>query len=75
MNCQNNNKKISKIAHSCNLLRISLFKCCLKEAVVVAVFMFELNLFHIFGPRNDILFCPLIIPQSGISSAICDLVL
>ena len=45
-----------------------------KEAVLAAVFMFELNLFHIFGPRNDILFCPLIVLQSGIFNAICDLV-
>ena len=40
----------------------------MKEAVVAAVFMFELNLFGIFGPRNDILFCHLIFLQSGISN-------
>ena len=66
-------KKNKKIAHSCNLLRISFFKRCVKEAVVVAVFMFELNLFQIFGPRNEILFCPLIVLQGAISNAICDL--
>ena len=38
----------------------------MKEDVVAAV---------IFGPRNDILFCPLIVLQSGISNAICNLVL
>ena len=68
-------KKINKIAHSCNLLRISIFKRCVKEAVVAAVFMFELALFQIFGSRNDILFCPLFVLQKGVSSAICDLVL
>ena len=52
-------KKINKIVHSCNLLRISFFKRCVKEDVVAAVFMFELTLFQIFGLRNDILFCPL----------------
>ena len=36
--------KINKIAHSCNLLRISFFKRCVKEGVVAAVFMFELCL-------------------------------
>ena len=35
-------KKI-KITHSCNLPRISFFKRCMKEAVVVVVFKFELN--------------------------------
>ena len=47
----------------------------MKEAVVAAVFMFERNLFQIFGPTNDILFCPLIFPQSDISYDMCDLVL
>ena len=28
----------------------------MNEAVLVAAFMFELNIFQIFGPRNDILF-------------------
>ena len=68
-------KKINEIDHSCNLLRISFFKWCVKEDVVAAVFMFELTLFQIFGPRNDILFCPLFVLQRGISNAICDLVL
>ena len=49
--------KINKIAHSCNLLRSSFFKWCVKEYVVAAVFIFELTLFQIFGPRNDIHFC------------------
>ena len=48
-------KKI-KIALSCNLLRIAFFKTFVKETVVAVVFLFELNLFQIFGPRNDILF-------------------
>ena len=52
----NNNKTINKIAHFCNLLRISFLKRRVKETVVVAVFVFDLNLFQIFGPRNDILF-------------------
>ena len=56
-------KTINKIAHSCNLLRFSFFKWCVKENVVPAVFMFELTLFQIFGPRNDTLFCPLIVLQ------------
>ena len=68
-------KKINKIVHSCNLLRISFFKQCVKEDVVAAVFMFEFTLFQIFGPRNDILFSPLFVLQRGISNAICDLVL
>ena len=38
-------------------------------------FMFELNIFQIFAPRNDILFSPLFVLQRGISNAICDLVL
>ena len=68
-------KKINKIGHSCNLLRISFFKGCVKEDVVAAVFMLELTLFQIFGPRNEIFFCPLFVLQRGISNAICDLVL
>ena len=56
-------KTINKIAHSCNLLRFSFFKWCVKENVVPAVFMFELTLFQVFGPRNDTLFCPLIVLQ------------
>ena len=51
------------------------FKRCMKETVVAAVFMFELILFQIFGPKNDMPFCPLIFLQSGIFYAICDLVL
>ena len=51
------------------------FKRCVKEAVVAAAFMLELNLFQIFDPRNDILFCSLIVLQSGVSNAIYDLVL
>ena len=47
----------------------------MKEAVVAAAFMSELNIFQIFIPRNDILFCLLFVLQSGISNAICDLVL
>ena len=69
-NNRHNNKKTGKIALSCNLRRISFFKRCVKA--VAAVFMF---LFQIFGPRNGIFFCPLIVLQSGISNVICDLVL
>ena len=65
--------KINKIAHSCNSLRISFSKRCVKD-VVAAVFMFKLTLFQIFGSRNDILSYPLIVLQRGISNAICDLV-
>ena len=65
----------NKIAHYCNFSRISFFRLCVKEIVVAATFMFELNIFQIFGPRNDILFCPLFVLQSGISNVICDLVL
>ena len=66
---------MNKIVYTCKLLRISLFKRCVKEHGVAAVFMFELTLFQIFGPRNDILFCLLVVLQRGISNAICDLVL
>ena len=45
----------------------------MKEAVVAAAFMFEFNIIKILGPRNDILFCPLFVLQSGISDVICDL--
>ena len=48
-------KKINKIAHSCNLVRISFFKWYVKEGIVAAVFMFELNLFQTSCPRNGIL--------------------
>ena len=47
----------------------------MKEAVVAAAFMSELNIFQIFAPRNDIPFFPLFVLQSGISNAVCDLVL
>ena len=47
----------------------------MKEAVVAAAFMFELNIFQIFSPRNDMLFYLIFVLQSGISNAICDLVL
>ena len=73
-NNNNNNNKISKTTHSCNILRISFFKRCVREYVVAAVFILQLTLFQIFGPRNDILFCPLIVLQRGISNAIFDLV-
>ena len=68
-------KKINKIGHSYNLLRISFFKQCMKEDVVATVFMFELILFQIFGPKNAKLFCPLIFLQRAISNAIFDLML
>ena len=79
-NNNNNNdtttkKKVNKIVHSCNFLRIFFFKRCVNEDVVAAVFMFELTLFQIFGSRNDILFCPLLVLQRSISNAIFDLVL
>ena len=45
------------------------------EDVVEAAFMFDLTILQIFGPKNNIVFCPLIILQRGISSAIYDLVL
>ena len=38
-----------------------------KEAVVAAAFIFELNIFLNFEPRNDILFCPLFVLQSSMS--------
>ena len=53
---------------------MSFFKRCVKEDGVAAVFMFELTLFQIFGPSNDILFCPLFILQRVIFNAICNLV-
>ena len=57
-------------------IKVSFFKWHVKEQnLVVAVFMFKLNLFRIFCPRNCIPFCPLIVLQSGICNAICDLVL
>ena len=56
--------KINKVAHCCNFSRISVSRLCVKEAVVAAAFMFELNIFQIFAQRNDILFC-------RISNAIC----
>ena len=40
-----------------------------KEAVVAAAFIFELNMFQNFGPRNDILFCLLFVLQSSISQS------
>ena len=68
--------KTNKNPHYCNFLRISFFGVCVKEAVVGAfTFMFELNTFQIFAPRNDIRFCPLIVLQSDIFNAICDLAL
>ena len=51
--------KINNFSHYCNFSLISFFKPCVKEAVVAAVFMFELNLFQTLGPRNGILFYPL----------------
>ena len=54
-------------------INISFFKWCVKEAVVAAIFMLELNIFQIFGPRNDIPFCALIVLKSGISNVICNL--
>ena len=50
-----NDKIINKIAHCCNLPRISFFKRCVKEDAVAAVFMFELNLFQILRPSNNML--------------------
>ena len=70
----NNNNSNNKKKQNC-LLRISFFKRCVKEDVVAAVLMFELTLFQIFGPRNDLLFCPLFVLRRVISNAICDLVL
>ena len=47
--------KINKIAHYCNFSIISFFKSCMEEAAVATV-IFELNLFQIFGPKDDIIF-------------------
>ena len=47
--------KINKIAHYCNFSIISFFKSSMEEAAV-ATGIFELNLFQIFGPRDDIIF-------------------
>ena len=44
--------KINKIPHYCNFPRI-FFRLCVKEAVVAATFMFELNIFRIFATGND----------------------
>ena len=52
-----------------------LFFQTVKEVVFKAAFMFELNLFEIFGSSYNILFYPLLVLQSGISNEICDLVL
>lgn len=45
------NKRINKDAHSCNIPRIPVFKWCVKEAVVAAAFMFELNLLHLWAKK------------------------
>ena len=47
----------------------------MKEDVVTPVFMFELTLFQISGPRNDILFGAIFVLQRGINNVIYDLVL
>ena len=65
-----NRQNLSLFQHSAHF-----FKRWVWEAVVAAVSIVELNLFQILGPRNDILFCPLIVPKSGIFDAICNLVL
>ena len=49
--------KINEILHSFKLSSVSFLQWCVKEAAVAAVFMFELNLFQVFGPRNSIPFC------------------
>ena len=45
------NKRINKDAHSCNIPRIPVFKWFVKEAVVAAAFMFELNLLHFWTQK------------------------
>ena len=67
--------KINKLTHYCNFPRVSFFKTCVKEAVVVAILMFEVNLLRIFEPKNDIHFCPLLALQNDIFNVICNLVL
>ena len=58
--------KIDEIAHYYNFSSIYTFRMCVKKAVVAADFMFELNIFQIFGPRNDILFCPSFVLQGSL---------
>ena len=47
----------------------------MEKAVVATVFKFEFNILQIFGLRNYILFCLLLVLQIGISNVICNLVL
>ena len=72
INCQ---KKSVKLLTPVIYQEFIFFKPYMKEAVVANVFMFELNLLQIFGPRNAMLFCPSFVLQSGIFNAIFDLVL
>ena len=70
---QNNqlSTKINKIDCYCKFSKIYFFKLCMKETVVAAAFMFELNILQIFEPRNDILFalflfCNVVYPMSSV---------
>ena len=51
------------------------FKAWVKVAVVLNAFKLLFVLDHTLGPRNEILFCPILVFRRGISNAICDLVL
>ena len=76
MNAKNMVKeKSNQMSTKINFSRISFLKLCVKETVVVGAFIFEHNIFQIFGPKNDILFCPFFVLQSGISSVICSVML
>ena len=50
------------------------FKVWIKVAVVLTAFKLLLVLDDTVGPRNEILFCPIVVFRRGISNAICDLV-
>ena len=51
------------------------FKVWVKVAVALTAFKLLFVLDHTLGPRNEILFCTIVVFHRGISNAICDLVL
>ena len=74
METENDQKSVRSMNYR-NSSIISFLEPCVKETAIVAFFMVELDFFYIFGPRNDTLFFPLFVLQSGISNTICDLAL
>ena len=71
----NNSIKKKQDPKLLDFLAMCVFKVLVKVAAVLTAYTLLFVLDHILVPRIEILFCPIVVFQRGISSAICYLVL